>query len=476
MLDNFETNLADAPSSTDSASASAPGAAPAWPCREPDWDRCLATLARELPGGPSRVLITTRRPVAALTGESACQVRLGPLPAPEAALYLREHPVLSAMFFGADKAEKKLAERLLEASRFHPLLMDRLALLAGDPALRPRLLEALDALEGTAGFERLPDLFAAGAGNRDAAELAYLADALAGSIDRLLAGLPPDARRLLWVIALANQPEPAELVQAVWSQGDPEQAQLRQIQKLLQALPTLPAEVQAQLRDMPPEFRALIDALPPEPDPPPDPTPLLDHLLTLGLVTPQSKRADDPNPDLACHELVRERVRAWMQAHPADLAGLAEDGVRLAYAGHLAAAFEQLRHQDMTTALAAGARALVYCVQTRAWDRLGGFASGVVTGSQDPRFLEALVPHLQAAAEQTPEGKPRWRCLGHLADALCNAGRPDASLPFYGQAAAQARAAAEAGGEAARQAWSDLGAVSGNWANAPRILRTWPGP
>jgi hypothetical protein len=176
------------------------------------------------------------------------------------------------MVFGADKAEKKLAERLLEASRFHPLLMDRLARLAGDPALRPRLLEALDALEGTAGFERLPDLFATGASDRDATEL------------------------------------------------------------------------------------------------------------------------------------VRERVRAWMQAHPADLAGLAEDGVRLAYAGHLAAAFEQLQHRNMTTALAAGARALVYCVQARAWDRLGGFASGVVTGSRDPRFLEALVPHLKAAAEQAPGG------------------------------------------------------------------------
>ena len=473
VLDNFETNLADAPSPAEPASAPAPAAA--WPCREPGWDRCLATLARELPGGPSRVLITTRRPVAALTGAAACQVRLGPLPAPEAALFLREHPVLSAMVFGADKAEQELAERLLGASRFHPLLMDRLARLAGDPVLRPRLLEALDALEGTAGFERLPDLFAAGAGDRDATELAYLADALAGSIDRLLAGLPADARRLLWVIALANQPEAAGLVQAVWSKGDPQQAQLRQIQKLLEALPTLPAEVQAQLRDklrdMPSELRALIDALPPEPDPPPDPTPLLDRLLSLGLVTPQSTRADDPNPDLACHELVRERVRAWMQAHPADLGCLAEDGVRLAYAGHLAAAYEQLQHRDMSSALAAGARALVYCVQARAWDRLGDFASVVVTGSRDPRFLEALVPHLKAAAEQAPEGQPRWRCLGLLADALRQAGRPDAALPFYGQTAAQARAAAEAGGDTAGQAWSDLGWISGNWAAALVMTR-----
>ena len=72
----------------------------------------------------------------------------------------------------------------------------------------------------------------------------------------------------------------------------------------------------------------------------------------------------------------------------------------------------------MTAALEAGSRALVYCVQAGAYDRLGGFASGVVTSTSDPRLLEGLLPHLEAAAESAPEGQPRWTCLCYLADAL----------------------------------------------------------
>ena len=49
-------------------------------------------------------------------------------------------------------------------------------------------------------------------------------------------------------------------------------------------------------------------------------------------------------------------------------------------------------------------------------------------------------------------------------------GRPDVSLPFYEQAATQARAAAGAGGEGARPAWSDLAAITGNWAIALRYV------
>ena len=45
------------------------------------------------------------------------------------------------------------------------------------------------------------------------------------------------------------------------------------------------------------------------------------------------------------------------------------------------------------------------------------------------------------------------------------AGRPDASLPFYEQAAIQSRTAAETGGER-RQAWADLAWITFNWANA----------
>lgn len=413
VLDNFETNLKPSPEPGSSAE-------PLWACQDPAWDRCLTQLATGLVGHPSRVLLTCRKQLAALAGEAASgchHVPLGPLPPGEAALYLREHEALSRMVYGPDVEERRLARRLLLASRFHPLLMDRLArLAAGGAALRFQLLAALHAIETTHDASSLPELFSAKPG--DAKELAYLEDALAASIDELIRGASPDARRLLWMIAVANEPVALALVTATWSGSD------------LQ--------------------------------------PPLAYLVAVGLVTEECSAADDENPDLTCHELVRERIRGWMEkpGNEGDCAGLEEDTIRLAYAERLEATFNALQHQNMTAALEAGRRALVYCIQARAWDRLGSFASWVVTSSNDPVLLGGLIPHLQAAAEAAPEGKPRWSCLTYLADALLRGGRPDASLPFYEQAATQARSVAEAGGDGARQAWADLGAISGNWAAA----------
>ena len=416
VLDNFETNLKPQPE------PSAGEGEPLWACQDPAWDRCLARLGEELVGGPSRVLVTSRRPLAALTEKTCHRVLLGPLPAGEAALYLREHAGLKKMSFSGDEQEQGLARRLLSASRFHPLLMDRLARLAtGGPALRPQLLQALEALEKTKDFAQLPALFATGPG--DAKELAYLNDALATSLDQLIEAAGPDARRLLWTIAMANEPVALGLLKSVWSEGD-------------------------------------------APGQRPDSGPPLRHLLAVGLATERRAGPDDENPALACHELVRERIRAWMEEHPQDCAELTENAIRLAYAERLAAFYDAFQHQDMTAALEAGSRALVYCVQAGAYDRLGDFATGVVTSRGDPCLLAGLLPHLEAAAESAPEGRPRWCCLSNLADALTLGGRPDASLPFYEQAANQARAAAEGGGEDARQAWADLAAITGNWANA----------
>lgn len=329
------------------------------------------------------------------------------------------------MVFGGNAGEKALAFRLLNASRFHPLLMDRLARLAADAKLRPQLLQALDTLEQTKDFAQLPALFATGPG--DAKELTYLEDALTVSLDQLIRDTGPDARRVLWLIAVANEPVMLILLESVWSgEGESE-----------------------------PPVRPPLD-------------PLLRYLVGVGLVTEERSGPDDDNPDLTCHELVRERIRAWMMQHPQDPAELTENTIRLAYAEWLKAAFKALLHQNMTIALQFGSRALVYCVQAEAWDRLGSFASYVVTSASDPHFLEGLLPHLQTAAESAPEGQTRWRYLGLLADALAPSGRPDASLPFYEQAATLARVAVETGGEDAQQAWSDLAAITGNWANALR--------
>lgn len=140
--------------------------------------------------------------------------------------------------------------------------------------------------------------------------------------------------------------------------------------------------------------------------------PLLDELLSVGLATEERTGPDDENPELACHELLRERVRNWMTERPGDRGEWTENSIRLAYAERLAAVFDALQHQNMTLALAAGSRAVVYCVQAEAWDKLGEFASRVVTGSNDPQLLEGLIPHLGTAAESAPEGRPRWRPCG----------------------------------------------------------------
>ena len=414
VLDNFETNLKP------QAEPGTEAGKPSWACQDPAWEGCLAQLATELDGTPSRVLITCRRPLAALSGPNCLRVLLGPLPPGEAALYLQEHAGLSRMFFNEDAGERALAMRLLDATRFYPLLMDRLARLAtSGAALRGQLMQALETLEQTKDFAQLPALFAAKPG--DARELAYLNDALSASLNQLIHDASPDARRLLWMIAVANEPVELGLLQSVWSG---------------------PAR--------------------------PDPAPLLRHLITVGLVTEERRGPDDENPAFTCHELVRESIRAKMSDHPQDHDGLSENSIRLSYAERLAAMFQAPRNKNMTAALQAGSRALVYCVQAGDYDQLGDFASWVVTSASDPRLLAGLLPYLEAAAESAPEGRPRWSCLCYLADALRQAGRPDVSLPFYEQAATRARAATEVGGENAQQAWADLAWITGNWANALR--------
>jgi tetratricopeptide (TPR) repeat protein len=302
------------------------------------------------------------------------------------------------------------------------------------------------------GQDRLERLTLGGQG--DAKEIAYLNDALATSNDQLIAGASPDARRLLWVIAMANDPVALGLLRGVWSGKSLEQEQLENLKAMLDNLAHLPPEVQEHLMAMPPELRARLEALQPAATRP-DPTPFLRYLVSVGLVTEER--------NLTCHELVRERIRGWMCDHPEDRAGLTENMIRLAYAERLEAFFDSVQHKDMTTALEAGRRALVYYAEAQAYDRLGAFASGVVTSASDPVLLEAVRPHLEAAAESAPEGEARRDCLFLLAGALSNAGRPDASLSYYERAAALARTAAEAGGEGSRQAWSDLSAIAHNW-------------
>lgn len=459
VLDNFETNLKPSPEPRSG------GAEKVWACQDPDWDRCLSFLASEIRGTPSRLLITSRRPLAALEEGAVHRVRLGPLPSGEAALYLREHEGLGKMMFGQDPAEKKLAERLLSASRFHPLLMDQLARLAtAGAAFRPHLLSALEVLEKGQDHSQLPDLFSVRQG--DGKELAYLEDALGTSIDQLIAACSPDARRLLWMVAMANEPVTLALLGSVWSGESPETETLRQIKRDLEVLRSLPIERQEDLKNMPPQVRAAVDSLSPRPPARPAPDPLLSELVAVGLLTEHRATPEVASPEFSCHELVRERIRGWMEAHPLDRSDLTEDGIRRGYADWLAAYFKDLQHENMAVALEAGRCAIIYCLQAGDYERLGRFAGHVVTAESSSQFLELGVELLKVAADTAPLGRSRWMCLGYLADALTSSGRRAESLMYYEQAAAQAERAAEGRGESARQAWSDLGAITHNWANA----------
>jgi tetratricopeptide (TPR) repeat protein len=421
VFDNLETNLKPNPVATPQASE------PVWAFQDHAWDECFKRLAIELAGAPSRVLITCRRPLAALVGTPFHGTGLGPLPPGEAALYLREHTGLSRMVFGTDAAERELAKRLLNASRFHPLLMDRLARLAtGEAALRPRLLEALETLEKRSDFSSLPALFETGYG--DSRELAYLNDALAVSIDQLIESANPPGRRLLWIIALANDPETLDLVRSVWSGETPGGT---------------------------PPFR-------------PDPLPLLRYLVSVGLATEERSQPNDANPNLTCHEMVRERIRAWMDKRPQDRTDFTESSIRTAYAEWMEALFHTLEGEDQNAALETGRRAIVYYVEAEEYERLGRFALNVVVTASNPHLLNALLPHLRAAAHSVPPGRNRWLCLLILADAMDNAGLTNESLPFYQEAAALAKSAAEGGGEGALQASWDYSAIAGNWAVALR--------
>ena len=197
VLDNFETNLKP------QAEPSSVAGQPVWACQDPAWDRCLALLASELVGSPSRVLITCRRPLAALADGASYPVLLGPLPPSEAAL-------LPA---GASRPEPDGLWPRCRGKGARPAPAERqpLSPAAHGPArpagggrqLRPQLLQALDTLEKTKDFAQLPALFATTPG--DAKELAYLNDALATSLDQLIRDASPDARRLLWMIAVANE-------------------------------------------------------------------------------------------------------------------------------------------------------------------------------------------------------------------------------------------------------------------------------
>lgn len=454
VLDNFETQLKP------QAEPAVNGGSAAWACQDPAWDQCLAALAEGLAGGPSRVLITCRRPLAALPAEHTLLVRLGPLSASEAALFLREHPVLGGMFFGTDKDEQEMAIRLLKASRFHPLLMDRLVRLAAQAVLRPQLLQALSTLESATDFSSLPGLFSTDPNN--AREIAYLDDALAASIDQLIEHATPEARRLLWIISLADEPVSVQLVEGAWS-GETREAQFIRVIKQVLANPS---EFSDQAREvvamLSPEQLEHIEKSPLSAFAPGETLPLLVGLVEVGLVTGQLHDSTDL-PLFSCHELVRERILKWMETHPQNQGSSTQNSIQGAYADHLLAEYEQWRLDDPRRAIDAGTRGLLYCIQSHDYSKIANFAGNLVIASRDPQHLAMVRSRLEPILELVPEGRDRWRLLEALGDAWRLENRPDQSLPYYEAAAKAALADAETGGEDDPGLWRDYSTIADGW-------------
>ena len=456
VIDNFETNLEDL--IQDGACR----------CREAEWDRTLEFLRDELAGTSSRVLMTSRlRPAGLRTG--ALAIPLGPLPPKEAVLFVRTHPALRELLYSGED-EERLLRRLLDISRGHPLILNRLGVLAD----RPEDLEAaLDQLTAD-GLSALPDIYTAGKTDADRRrEHDYLEDVAGGSVDLLIRRLSPDARRLLWIITLANESVTGTMIEGIWGGRTVEDDTLKQFKQLLKLADSMPAEAREQieqkLSELPPEFRAILEAEDDDGESPAPPVgPLLDELLASGLVHRETADAGTrPGVQAAAgavygfHELVRERIAGWMTAHPEETGGRTAEAVWIAYGDRYAASFRAFIDGGGEGAYEgageAGRRALTYMVRAGAFDRLGGFASSLVTGTRDPGLLKSVIGELKAVADTVPPGEARWSVRTYLADALRNSGQPDQSLTFYETAAAEAEAAGD---------WSDLGWIRGNWAIA----------
>ncbi|MCP4700000.1 MAG: CHAT domain-containing protein [Gammaproteobacteria bacterium] len=429
-VDNFESNLMPLPDSG------------AYRCRDPEWVRILTALSG-LTGSDSRIVFTSRHLPAALplSGQvlldppqpgnpengGVMWLPLGPLPMAQALLYLENREQLRQLRHG-DKAERELALRVLEISRGHPLILQRLGDLAKD---RAALRAALDRFAAQGLFKTLPDVFVSSRDGRET-ERRYLEEVANGAVRLLIERATADARRLLRVITLAAEPVPEALLAEVWSEQSPDQKTAQKEQR--PELPEIPPELQAE---------AAAENAPL--------APLLEELTVSGLLQREGE-------GYSFHELVREGCQAWMEAHPQERGKREEQAVYIAYGQAYEAVFQSLQQANQREqASEAGRRGLSYLIRGKAYDQLGNFAGELILGTQDPRLLRGVIAELKMLPELLPAGETRWSVRTYLADALRMAGQPRDTLPFYEKAVVEAEAAGH---------WSHVGTICQNWANA----------
>ena len=450
VLDNLETNLQSQPYATKIITNTNENKV--WQAKDPAWDQLLSKLTHELTGSHSRVLITCRKPLAVLAQTGALHIPIGPLHSAEARLYLFQHPALAKML--QTPLARQLAQRLLQASRFHPLLMNRLTHLASDPTLRSVLKVVLQRLENQQDYASLPELLANHHAQNQTNELAYLQDALQQSIDDLIVYMEEDARYVLWLVSLTNEELEYDLLEALWRGESLEMEQLRSIQRVRMSIDQLPPDIANELIEdfnaLPAELHEQILNLPPIPIQA-DLSSLLHGLLATGLLQIHHNESDLP-PSFTCHELVRERISFHFQEsetiNPAPLWH--------ALAERLFARFEALEHQDISHALQVGYRAVVYAMQAQEYVLLSAFAGKLITSSKDAQLCENLIPYFQSLNATAPNDIARMYCQGFLADALHKAGRSEESFPLY-EAAAQFAQGHDVG---------EYAAICSNWAGA----------
>lgn len=192
VADGFEINLGTVPIETGHL------------CSDPEWETLLQTFVSRLADVTgSRILLTSRLPIASLSGSGSSEVvalELSALPVNEALSLAEASEPLRRLLWGA-REERRLAWRVLESSKGHPTTLLRLASLAqeGVSALEDVLKASAPDTSVNTGQYVLP-----AAGAQQVSERAALL---------LLEKLTPEQRSLLWKLSRAPAPVQSSVLQ-----------------------------------------------------------------------------------------------------------------------------------------------------------------------------------------------------------------------------------------------------------------------
>ena len=395
VFDNFETNLEIESSGQ------------TYKCKKPYWDELILELTKNLLPTGSRAIVTSRQMLRTLvSAQNTLLLPLGPLSKDELSLFIHDHDALNKLY-QSDLFGQQLVYRLMTISRGHPLILKYLSSFASEPQ---RLDDILTRLESNGGWQALPDLFTDHLPEEDHdREREYLEQATRTSIDLIIQGLSLHARRLLWIITLANESVSIEILDSIWKR-------------------------QTEI---------------------PDVIPLLKELQHSGMVYEESENEGF----YSYHEIVRERMLIWMATHADECKDLDKERIWLAYAGRYEILYYQLvtsgLYGAMDTAEQVLLRAIKYYVLTRDFDSVGDCASRIGMTIANPIILLDVISEISNIVNDVPEGSARWRLLSSLGGLYAKIGAHDQANELFIRALDEAKKAGN---------WRDLGITFQNWA------------